>query len=157
MAQSSAYYRWITHVPPDPAPPGIMQMKGGERSLKDFKGQAVLLNLWATWCVPCIKELPTLDELEQQWGESGLVVLPLSVDEKPYAELRAFLDERKLALPHLALDTGRLASGFEWNALPTSFLINRQGQVIAHFAGATDWTKPEHIDMIQRALETEGW
>ncbi len=131
-------------------------MKSGERSLKDFKGHAVLLNFWATWCIPCIKELPTLDTLEKEWGESGLVVIPLSMDDKNYAELRTFFDDSELDLPHLAADKGEISQALEWNALPITFLINRDGKLIAHWAGATDWTDPQHIDWIQKALDKDA-
>jgi thiol-disulfide isomerase/thioredoxin len=135
---------------------GIMEMKSGGRTLADFKGHAVLLNLWATWCVPCLKELPTLDALERTWGEKGLVVIPLSMDNLSYTQLRSFLDKQNAALPHLAVDNGDIGAGLTWNALPTTFLINRKGEVIAHFAGATDWTDAKHETWLKKALEGEG-
>jgi len=154
--KDSPYYRWIAYDPPKPAPAGLMEMKGGERSLADFKGQAVLLNLWATWCVPCLKELPTLDRLEHEWAEKGLVVLPLSLDTQPYEKVRAFLDTSKLDLPHLAIDRGDISESLQGNALPITFLINRDGKIIAHFAGATNWNDKQHEKYLNKALEGEG-
>lgn len=155
-AKDSPYYRWIEYDAPIATPSGPIDMKAGERSLADFKGQAVLLNLWATWCVPCLKELPTLDKLEKDWGEKGLVVLPLSLDSKPYAEVRKFLDERKLELPHLAIEKGEVAGKLKWNALPMTFLIGREGKIIGHYAGATDWTDAKHVPYLEKALKRKS-
>jgi thiol-disulfide isomerase/thioredoxin len=133
-----------------------MEMKNGTRRLADFKGHAVLLNLWATWCVPCLKELPTLDEVEKQWSDSGLVVLPLSLDDMAHEDLRAFLKASAVDLPHLAVDSGEISNALTWNALPMTYLINREGNIIAHWAGATDWTDAQHTEWIQRALDKEA-
>lgn len=152
-AKDSPYYRWVEYETPIPVPQGVMEMKSGERKLADFKGHAVLLNLWATWCVPCLKELPTLDKLEQTWGEEGLVVLPLSLDSHPYEALREFFDKAGVALPHLAADNGDVAEALEWNALPTTFLINREGNIIGHYAGATNWLEAKHEPYIEKALQ----
>jgi thiol-disulfide isomerase/thioredoxin len=154
LAKDSPYYRWIDMQPPIAVPAGPIEMQGGTRSLADFKGKVVLLNLWATWCVPCLKELPTLDALEKTRGGEGLVVIPLSLDSLPFEALRRFFDKQKLTLPHLALDAkGEVSEALTWQALPMTFLINREGQVIAHFAGATDWVSQENLAVIDKALK----
>lgn len=152
IAKESKYYRWVAYDTPIAVPVGDMQMLSGMRSLTDFKGHAVLLNLWATWCVPCIKELPTLDALEKEWGDKGLIVLPLSLDSLPYHTLRDFLDKADLTLPHLAVDRGEVGPALEWEALPMTFLINRKGEIIAYWAGATNWTDFKHEAWLKKAL-----
>ncbi|MFZ4126276.1 MAG: TlpA family protein disulfide reductase [Rickettsiales bacterium] len=152
LAKESKYYTWVPYDPPIAAPAGKMQMLKGMRSLKEFEGHAVLLNFWATWCVPCLKELPTLDALEKDWGDKGLIVLPLSLDSKPYQTLRDFFDKSGLALPHLAVDRGEVSQALEWDALPVTFLINRKGKIIAYWAGATNWTDPKHEAWLKKTL-----
>lgn len=150
---ASPYYRWIVYEEPIAAPTGTFQMKSGKRSLADFKGKAVILNLWATWCVPCLKELPTLDKLEKKYADRGLVVLPLSLDDHSYKELRKFFDDGGIDLPHLAVDKkGKVASELSWNALPITFLINRKGEITSHFSGATNWLEEKHVPHLERAL-----
>jgi thiol-disulfide isomerase/thioredoxin len=152
-AKDSPYHRWIDEAPPMAAPQGAMVTASGNRTLADFKGKVVLLNLWATWCVPCLKELPTLDKLEQQRAGEGLVVIPLSIDSLPYDALRRFYDKAGLKLPHLALDqSGEISETLTWQALPTSFLIDREGRVVAHYAGATDWLSEDNAAVIDTAL-----
>ena len=153
LAKDSPYYRWIDMQPPIAAPAGAIEMQGGAVTLADFKGKVVLLNFWATWCVPCLKELPTLDALEKKRGSKGLVVIPLSLDSLPFEALRRFFDKQKLTLPHLALDAkGEVSEALTWQALPMTYLINREGKVIAHFAGATNWLSEENLAPIDAAL-----
>ena len=152
-AKDRLYYRWIDETPPVAAPQGAMVMATGNKTLAEFKGKVVLLNLWATWCVPCLKELPTLDALEKKRGNKGLVVIPLSIDSLPFEALRRFFDKQKLTLPHLALDAkGEVSEALTWQALPMTYLINREGKVIAHFAGATNWLSEENLAPIDAAL-----
>lgn len=136
------------------APVAAMEMENGEkRTLADFKGQVVLLNLWATWCTPCLKELPTLDKLEEQYMGEGLVVIPLSLDRFEFKQLRAFVDKQKLELPHLAQDSsGAFNRALVKNGVPLSYLIDREGKLTARYSGATNWMAPDMRTKIEAAL-----
>ncbi len=150
-------YRWIP-LENAATPADKMAMDKGKRhTLADFKGKVVVLNLWATWCTPCLEELPTLDRLEQALGAEGLVVIPLSVDtDKTFADLRRLFDDEDLDLPHLAIDAGggfqRTLGGF---GLPATLLIDRAGVLRYRYNGATDWTQSGEQEEI-RELLAEG-
>lgn len=146
-------YQW--YAVKDMAAPTEPFLMDGEktRTLADFKGQVVLVNLWATWCTPCLKELPTLDALEEKYAANGLVVLALSTDTLPYKQLRGFVDKQKLELPHLAQDTsGKIYEQLKTRGLPLTYLIDRQGKVRARFAGATEWLEKANTDPIEKLL-----
>ncbi len=153
-APQPRFYEWV-ELADQPTPSADFLMDGGKRrTLADFKGQVVLLNLWATWCTPCLKELPTLEALEEKYAADGLVVLPLSLDTLDYAQLRAFVDKLDLPLPHLAQDTTRsYQRALPTRGLPATFLIDRNGVIRARFEGTTDWTGEEHAKKIEALLK----
>ena len=127
-----------------------------KRTLADFKGQVVVLNLWATWCTPCLKELPTLDKLEEKYAAEGLVVLPLSLDTMEFKQLQEFIAKLKLELPHLAQDSGnKVSRTLMTTGLPVTYLIDRKGVLRARYAGQTDWLDEANTQRIE-ALLAEG-
>lgn len=123
--------------------------------LEDFKGEVLLVNLWATWCPPCVAELPALDTLQARLKHKGLHVLAVSMDRgKPEAEIEAFLVERHLEQLVLYLDTGReIAMKWPYKGLPASYLIGRDGKVIARFDGPRAWDEGEIFRMVEAALD----
>lgn len=130
-------------LPENALPPLYFYDKSGHKvTLADFKGKPVLVNLWATWCVPCIKELPSLDRL-QKMEEGKLVVVAVSMDrEKTFEDIGAFL--RKHGAAHLAVywDQDRLVPlKWKYAGLPTSYLIDRHGVVAGRYDGGYDWDK----------------
>lgn len=137
-------------------PTHTFQMADASRSLADFKGQVVVLNLWATWCTPCLKELPTLDVLEEKYAADGLVVLPLSVDSMAFAQLRQFIEKQKLELPHLAQDSSsKILNELKGSGLPITYLIDRKGVLRARYSGGTNWLDAEHTKRIEALLKEE--
>ena len=135
------------------APAQTFAMGDQSRTLADFKGQVVVLNLWATWCTPCLKELPTLDKLEERYAADGLVVLPLSVDSMAFAQLQQFVAKLKVELPHLAQDkSGKILSTLKGSGLPVTYLIDRKGILRARYSGGTDWLGEEHTQRIEALL-----
>jgi thiol-disulfide isomerase/thioredoxin len=118
-------------------------------SLADFKGKPVLVNLWATWCAPCVKELPTLDEL----ARSGAVnVLAVSQDMGPHASVVAFLQGHKIGTLEPYQDAKMsLSGGFGAEVLPTSILIGADGKEVWRYVGDLDWTGPEAAKLLAEA------
>lgn len=138
------------------APAATFAMGQEKRSLADFKGRVVVLNLWATWCTPCLKELPALDALEEKYASDGLVVLPLSLDTIPFAQLQDYIAKLDLQLPHVAQDTNRdVSKTLMTTGLPITYLIDRKGVLRARYAGDADWLDKEHTARIE-ALLAEG-
>lgn len=116
---------------------------GRSRSLNDFRGKIVLLNIWATWCAPCRKEMPTLDRLQTALGGDDFEVVALSIDRRMDA-VRKFFAEigiQKLAtyLDSSAKATRQLGAV----GLPTTLLIDREGREIARLIGPAEWDSPD--------------
>jgi thiol-disulfide isomerase/thioredoxin len=115
---------------------------GGEFDLTKFKGTPVLVNLWASWCAPCIKELPTLQQLEQAQADEGqLGVIAVSQDQAPQESVEAFLAERDLGRFAAVHDADmNLTSALNIQVMPTTILYDAQGREVWRYVGDLDWT-----------------
>ncbi|HEY0629528.1 MAG TPA: TlpA disulfide reductase family protein [Sphingomicrobium sp.] len=118
---------------------------GGEFDLSKFNGTPVLVNLWASWCAPCIKELPTLQQLEQAQAEEGkLGVIAVSQDMAPQGSVEAFLGERDIGRFAAFHDEQMaLSSALGTQILPTTILYDAQGKEVWRYVGDLDWTGEE--------------
>jgi thiol-disulfide isomerase/thioredoxin len=131
-----------------PAPASVpdLSFTGGDGkplTLADFKGRVVLLNLWATWCGPCVEEMPSLDRLQARLGGPDFTVLALSLDRQGPSLVAPFLE--KLAVRNLAmyLDTGNAAMrALKIRGLPTTVLLDRDGREVGRIEGAAAWDSP---------------
>ena len=124
---------------------------GEDRTLADWRGKAVLLNLWATWCAPCRHEMPALDRLQARLGGDGFEVVAISLDRGGVAKSRAFFDE--IGIEHLKLysdKTSKISAALGVVGMPTTVLIDRQGREIGRLAGPAEWDAPEAVEMITR-------
>jgi cytochrome c biogenesis protein CcmG, thiol:disulfide interchange protein DsbE len=100
------------------------------KSLADYRGQVVLLNIWATWCAPCVREMPTIERLYQEFGPEGLRVVAVSVDEGMDAQpIRDFISEHDLHFEVLHDASGAIQSTYQLAGLPETFLIGRDGVI----------------------------
>ena len=128
---------------------------GAERSLKDWQGKVVLLNLWATWCAPCRKEMPALDRLQQSLGSERFEVVALSVDRGGAEASRKFLDQIKVESLKLYVDpTMRATSELKAVGLPATLLIDAQGREIGRLTGPAEWDSEDAKQLIQAALNS---
>ncbi len=131
---------------------------GAERRLSDHLGRFVLLNFWATWCIPCVKEMPALLKLSQHWQTEGraAIVLPISLDRAGLAKVQEFYAQHSLSSLPLRNDKGG-ASGraFALRGLPTSILIDAKGREIGRFEGDAPWDGPDAAALFA-ALFSEG-
>ena len=133
--------------PGTPAPALRLEDRAGSAlDLAGFRGHVVVLNFWATWCAPCVAELPSLDRLDRALGRDGLVVLAVCVDERA-ALARRFVDERRLGL-RVLFDRGGAAamSTFHVEGYPTTFVIDATGRILERHEGTADWDLPEALD-----------
>ena len=122
-----------------PAPAiGFRGPDGKEASLADFRGRPLLVNLWATWCAPCVKELPTLAALGDRRGAPQ--VLALSQDLGEQAKVAAFLSEKKIALEPFQDPEMAMSSALGANILPTTVLYGSDGKEVWRYTGDLDWT-----------------
>lgn len=145
---------FISHNSPKPiADLRFMDENGQEVSLGDFQGKVILLNVWATWCAPCRKEMPDLAELQQNLGGSDFAVIAVSIDRKGAEVAKPFLKE--VGAESLALYTdisSRIVTDLKSPGLPTTLLIDREGQEIGRLMGPADWAAPEAFALIQSAI-----
>ncbi|OGA38503.1 MAG: hypothetical protein A3G24_17685 [Betaproteobacteria bacterium RIFCSPLOWO2_12_FULL_62_13] len=129
--------------------------KGKPLTLADFRGKLVLLNIWATWCPPCRKEMPTLDRLQAKLGGPDFEVVVVSIDQGDSA---LFLIEeffREIGVKHLRIyidTTGQAASKVGSIGLPVTLLIDREGRELGRLVGGAEWDGPEAIALIERHL-----
>lgn len=137
------------------APDVAFVTAGGEPvTLERFAGRVVVLNLWATWCAPCIREMPSLDVLAQR--APAIAVVPVSVDVQGLQQAAAFLV--RLELVHLQAyhdPDGHLMRRFGVHALPASFVIDREGRIAAVLSGETDWTSGAIRDLLARVRPSD--
>ena len=140
-----------------PAPPGkevpdlVLRLPDGtERSLRGYLGQGVVLNLWATWCAPCVAEMPSLDALAAAVAPSGVVVLPLSTDRGGAAVVQRFYEARGIRNLPVLLDPSSLSTrALGLAGLPTTLLIDKAGQERARVEGGAAWDTPAAIAMVK--------
>lgn len=141
------------------APPDLtlQDAKGGERKLADFKGKVVLLNLWATWCAPCVKEMPALDKLQTDLGGADFEVVALSLDRGGARQVEPFFKQTGITSLTMWLDPkGAAMSAFKVRGLPTTLLIGRDGKLLAKLEGDADWAGPQAKAVIREALGPKG-
>lgn len=126
---------------------------GADRSLGDFHGRVVLLNLWATWCAPCRREMPALDRVQARLGSRGFEVVALAVDRGGREKVREFLTEVGASHLKLYLDrTTRSMRTLGIIGLPTTLLIDRQGREVGRLIGPAEWDSAEAIELLERFL-----
>lgn len=127
---------------------------GKDVSLDDYKGKPVLVNLWATWCSPCVAEMPMLDKVAQEYKARGLVVMTVSQDTGEAGQITSFFAKNKL--PHLAAwrdPENQLGFHYATGLLPTTVLYDREGKEVVRVAGAMDWSGAEGRALIDGLLE----
>lgn len=121
--------------------------------LSDWKGKTVLLNLWATWCAPCRKEMPALDRLKKELEGDGFDVVALSIDRSGLDKPKEFLE--KIGVASLALyndKTATMAAKLKVMGMPTTILIGADGKEIGRLTGPAEWDAPEAIELIKAEL-----
>ena len=131
---------------------------GKPRKLSDWRGKTVLLNLWATWCVPCRKEMPALDELQGKLGGKDFEVVAVNIDTRDPDKPKNFLKEARLN--RLAYFTDQKAKSFQdlksvgrALGMPTSVLLDAQGCELGTIAGPAEWASEDAIKLIKAAMK----
>jgi len=130
---------------------------GRARTLKEWRGRTVLLNLWATWCVPCRREMPALDALESKLGGPNFEVVAVNIDTRNPQRPRAFL--KAVGVTHLAYYSDQNAKVFQQLKLagkafgmPTTLIVDRSGCELGEMAGPAAWASPEGVKLVSAAM-----
>ena len=145
----------FTVTEPKPVPElHFVDGTGQPRTIAEFRGKLVLLNLWATWCVPCRKEMPALDRVQVSLGGPDFEVVALSLDRKGLPAVQAFYAElglKALAI-YVADGSGRTAGQIGAPGLPTTLLVDAQGNEVGRAVGPREWDSPAAMAEIERRL-----
>jgi peroxiredoxin len=137
---------------PIPAPAfELADLAGQTVRLGDFRGRVVLLNFWATWCVPCREEMPALQTLAKELGPRGLAVVAVNFKE-PRREVESFVREHDLRFPMLLDAEGRTSERYQVFALPTTVVVDRRGMLVGTVLGIRDWVGPDARAYLGRLL-----
>ena len=132
----------------------LATLRGKSLSLNELKGKVVLVNFWATWCLPCQWEMPLMEKLYQGYKDKGFVVVAISLDREGAAVVEPFVKEKKLTYP-VALDpTFQGANHFGVRGVPATFLIGRDGFIAGVTYGPKEWDGPEARALIESLLRT---
>ncbi|MGH8705473.1 MAG: TlpA family protein disulfide reductase [Burkholderiales bacterium] len=148
-------FEFRPHAKPRPVPElAFEDGQGRHRALGDFRGKTVLLNVWATWCVPCREEMPALDRLQQKLGGPNFEVLALSIDSGGAAAVKRFYDEIGIRALAIYVDPALRAMGsLAVVGIPTTLLLDRQGRELGRHTGPAQWDGPEAMRMIEGHLK----
>ena len=147
---------FIPASPPLPAPAvSFVDLTGNTVNLSEFTGKIVLVNLWATWCEPCLREMPSLARMQLRLGDK-ITVVAVSEDRGGSKTVEPFIDKLELKSIETYLDPKSTAErAFKVQGLPTSFLIDRQGRILGRVEGAAEWDSPELLDILKSFLGDE--
>lgn len=127
------------------------------KTLADYKGQVVVLNLWATWCGPCRFEMPSLEKLHHDLGAKGLKIVAVSVDAPGMEkEVRAFAKELGLTFEILYAPDGKIRDDYQATGFPETFVIGRDGVIRKRVIAATDWSAAPQEALIRELLAEPG-
>ena len=138
-------------VLPAPLTP-FLDEHGARTNLERFRGKIVVLNLWATWCTPCVAEMPMLDRLQQQLEDTGVVVVALSLDTGGPEAVRTFFQEHGIKHLGIYVDPSMQAQGdFKVIGLPTTILIDRDGRDRGRVVGPAEWDNARAADLVLSA------
>jgi peroxiredoxin len=131
----------------------LVSLDGRKVKLSDFRGKAVVLNFWATWCAPCKIEMPWFVDLQNQYGKDGLTILGVAMDDSDSQKIAQFASEMGVNYPVL-LGTNKVSEAYgDVEYLPTTFYINRQGKIVGKVAGLIG--KAEIEDDARKALDLD--
>jgi len=142
---------------PDFTFPGL---DGKMVSLSDYKGKVVLVNIWATWCPPCVDEMPSMEKLYQKFKRKNFEILAVSIDEPGLKAVAPFMKKSSLTFPALIDSEGTIKTVYGITGIPESFIIDKQGILIKKIIGPVDWATPKIFrffsELIQKADDPNG-
>jgi len=125
---------------------------GTKIALSQLKGKVVFLNFWATWCGPCRSEMPSMEAVYQKLKNKGFEILAVNLGDSKN-EVSAFMNEYKLSFPVLLDEKSMTGSYYNIQAIPTTYIINKQGLIVARLIGSANWNTPKIISALELVLQ----
>lgn len=135
--------------------PAVDLASGEPMTFARYRGQVVLLNVWATWCLPCRVEMPSMQRLHEQFANTDFRVVAVSVDREGPEVVQRFVDELGLTFDVLHDQTTDIQRVFQTTGVPESFMIDRHGVIIKKVIGAAEWDGPVTETLIRRLLDAQ--
>ena len=130
----------------------LTDLEGRSYKLSDLIGKVVVVNMWASWCPPCIAEMPSVEALYRRFRNSDLVVLTVSVDAEGAKAVQPIVNEMGLTVPVLLDSESTLPPRYGVTGYPETFVVDRDGRVVEHYIGPTDWASTARINYFQNLL-----
>ncbi len=142
----------IQQIAPSPAPDlKFTDATGKQLSLANYHGNGLVVNIWATWCGPCVAELPTFAAISQSLAKSKILILPISVDLDGNKTVLEFYRSHGITnLPVLLDPDGSVTDALNTNGIPVSIIINPQGQLVGRLDGSANWDSPSTLALIRQ-------
>jgi peroxiredoxin len=135
---------------PDFTFPGL---DGKKVSLSDYKGKVVLVNIWATWCKPCVDEMPSMEKLYHKFKGKNFEILAVSIDEPGLKAVAPFMKKYNLTFPALIDSEGAIKAVYGITGVPESFIIDKQGILIKKIVGPVDWATPPIFRLFSELIQ----
>ncbi|UCD77912.1 MAG: TlpA family protein disulfide reductase [Desulfobacterales bacterium] len=157
LRQKDAFIKYLT---PDegavslPAPdftlPGL---NGRLVSLSDYRGKVVVVNVWATWCLPCVEEMPSLEKLYREFKDENFEILAVSIDSGGIAAVAPFMKTHGLTFPALIDTQASIRDSYKITGVPETFIIDKKGILVKKVIGPLDWSSPEILRYIRKLIQ----
>ena len=132
----------------------LPDLGGKMASLTDYKGKVVLLNIWATWCAPCVAEMPSMEKLYQELKNEDFEILAVSVDESGAEAVNPFMKKHKLDFPVLLDTKGDIKTLYQATGIPESFIIDKDGIIVEKIIGPRDWAASGAIRFFRNLIQS---
>ena len=128
-----------------------------QKSLADYRGQVVMINVWATWCLPCRVEMPSIEALHKAYGPKGLKIVAVSIDDPgTETQIRDFVKSFGLTFQILHDPKNVISENYQVDGYPETFIIGKDGVIRKKLMSATDWNSPENRALIERLLSEKA-
>ena len=124
-----------------------------EKSLAEYRGQVVMINVWATWCLPCRIEMPSIEALHKDYAPKGLKIVAISIDDPGTdSTIRTFVKQYGLTFEILHDPKGKITEAYDITGYPETFIVGKDGVIRKKLMSATDWNSPEARALVDRLL-----
>jgi len=126
---------------------------GNTVSLSDFRGNVVFLNFWATWCPPCVIEMPSMQKLHRRFKDKNFVMVAINSQETD-TQVKSFLNKYKLSFTALLDSSGEVGTWFDVNAFPTTFVVDKEGRIIGRALGPREWDSQASVALFDYLIDS---
>lgn len=131
----------------------LPDLDGKMVSLSDYKDKVVLLNIWASWCPPCVEEMPSMEKLHQELKNEDFKILAVSIDTTGAKTVASFMKKHKLNFTALSDTEGKIKGIYQTTGVPETFIIGKDGIIVQKVIGPRDWATPEAIQFFRSLIQ----